>query len=79
MLYILFWKYSGVDVILKGKRLKQNLPNGVMKVVSSEDSGESSTYQNPQLASSFVKIFAPPICASVCSTNGRICLSRCTF
>ena len=63
----------------KGRRLKQNLPNGVINVVSKEDSCDSSTCQKPEFASSLVKIFAHPICASVCSTDGRICLSRCTL
>ena len=63
----------------KGRRLKQNLPNGVINVVSKEDSCDSSTCQKPEFTSSLVKIFAPPICASVCSTDGRICLSCCTL
>ena len=66
-------------MIPKGKRLKQNLPNGVTKVFSSKDSGESFTCQKPELASNFVKIFASPICASICSTDGKMCLSRCTL
>ena len=39
----------------KCRRLKQNLPNGVIKVVSKDESCESSTCQNPELASSLVK------------------------
>ena len=35
--------------------------------------------KNPEFAFSFVKIFAPPICANVCSTDGKICLSRSTL
>ena len=57
----IFWKYAGEDVIPKGKHLKQNLLNGVMKVVSREDFGESSTSQNMQLA--------PNFCENPCSSN----------
>ena len=63
----------------KGRCLKQNLPNGVINVVSKEDSCDSSTCQKPEFTSSLVKIFAPPIYASICSTDGRICLSCCTL
>ena len=63
----------------KGSRLKQNLPSGVIKVGSNAESCESSTCQNPELASSLVKTLAPPICAKVCSTEGKICHSLCTF
>ena len=76
---ILLWKYSGADVIPKGSLLKQNLLNGVMKVVIRDDSWDSSTCQNPELASSLVNILAPLICARVCSTEGKICLSLCTL
>ena len=67
------------DVIPNGIRLKQNFPKGVIKVVSKEDSWASSTCQNPELASSFEKNFAPPICARLCSTEGRIWHSRQTL
>ena len=43
----------------KGNLLKQNLPNGVMNVVSSRDSAESGIYQNPELALRREKILAP--------------------
>jgi len=40
-------------------RLKQNLPNGVMEVVSLADSGDKPICQNPELASSLLKMVAP--------------------
>ena len=55
-----------------GKQLKQNLLKGVMNVVRIADSLANLTCQKPELASSFENIFAPPICTSVCSTDGRI-------
>ena len=55
----------------KGNRLKQNLPNGVINVVSNADSLASGICQNPELASIFEKIRAPASCARACSTAGR--------
>ena len=49
------WKISGAELIPKGRRLKQNLPTGVMKVVSFRDSGSRGICQNPEYASHFVK------------------------
>lgn len=36
--------------------MKQNLPNGVMKVVSFADSGDKLVCQNPEFASSLLKL-----------------------
>ena len=58
-----------------GRRLKQNLPNGVIKVVRRADSLASGICQNPELASNFVNTLAPANWAKVCSTAGRGCHS----
>ena len=50
-----------------------------MKVVSSADSTDSGICQNPKLASSLVKTFAPAICAKICSTAGMGCRSLFTL
>ena len=50
-----------------------------MKVVSLDDSGSISICRNPELASNFVKYFAPPSWASVVSTEGKTCRSRHTL
>ena len=42
----------------KGNLWKQNLPNGVMKVVSGIDSGDRGICQNPELASNLENIFS---------------------
>ena len=49
----------------KGSLWKQNRPNGVMKVVSSAESGASGICQKPELASSLEKTLAPASCASL--------------
>ena len=69
------WKCSGAMVIPKGSRWKQNLPHGVMKVVSRADSGARGICQNPELASSLVNTLAPPSWARVGSTAGSGCFS----
>ena len=83
ILFILFWKYSGAEVIPKGSFRKQYLPNGVMNVVGSSELGERGICQNPELASSFVKTFvktfAPASLPRVWSTEGRSCFSLCTL
>ena len=73
---ILRWKYSGAEVIPNGSRLKAKHPNGVMKVVSFDDSGESCICQNPEFALSLEKYLAPLIYANVCSTDGKSKRSR---
>ena len=50
-----------------------------MNVVRRDDSGVSGICQNPELASNFVKIFAPANCANVCSTAGSWWCSRRTL
>ena len=50
--------------------MKQKRPKGVMNVVKHDDVAESGICQNPELASSLVKTFAPGICARICSTAG---------
>ena len=59
--------------------LKQNHPNGVIKVVSSLESSASGICQNPLLASSLLIIVAPDNCASVVSTLVIGCTSRKTL
>ena len=68
---ILFWKYSGVDVIPNTSWLKWswNLPNGVINVVSKADSFSSVIYQNFEFALILEKTFASPNWASMCSTD----------
>ena len=78
-LCFLFWKCSGADVIPNGKRRKQYLPKGVMKVVSSWDVGARGICQNPDLASSFVNTFAPASRPSVWSADGNSCFSLMTL
>ena len=63
----------------KDRRLKQNRPNGVMKVVSKADSFDSFICQNPELASSLENTLEPASCARLCSTDGRIRRSLWTF
>ena len=48
------WNISGPEVIPNGRRVKRYLPNGVMNVVKSEDSGASGICQNPEAASYYV-------------------------
>ena len=54
------WNISGTLEIPNGSRLKQYLPNGVMNVVSSCESGWRGNCQNPLAASSFVNILLRP-------------------
>ena len=55
-----------------GRQLMQKRPYGVINVVSLADSAVSSICQNPELASSFEKTFAFPICANTFSTDERM-------
>ena len=66
-----FWKCLGADLIPKGRWLKQNMPNGVIKVVSFADPGERPICQNPEFASSLLNTVAPANCARVWSTLGK--------
>ena len=63
----------------EGNRLKQNLPKGVMKVVSKADSYANGTCQKPEFASSFENILASDNCPRVYSTEGISCRSRRTL
>ena len=54
--------------MLKGSRLKQNRPKGVMKVQSLEDCLANSICRNLVFASSFVKLSLH----SVCCTEGSV-------
>ena len=76
---IFFWKNSGAEVIPTGSLLKQDLSNGVIKVVYRADSSKSLICQNPVLASSFVKTVAPVSWANTWSTDGSMCLSLLKF
>ena len=51
---ISLWKTSGPELILKGSRLKQYHPHGIMNVVSSWDSSCSGIWSNPLLQSSLL-------------------------
>ena len=72
---ILLWKCSGANEMPKGNRLKQNLPKGVMKVVSKADSSANGTFQKPEFASSFKNIPASDNCPRVYATEGISCHS----
>ena len=63
----------------KGNHLKQNLPKGVMKVVSKEDSSGNGTCQKPEFASNFKNILASDNCPRVCSKEGISCRSHRTL
>jgi len=56
---IRYWKISGADVIPNASRLKRNLPNGVINVVSLALSGCRAIYQSPLDVSSLEKHRAP--------------------
>ena len=53
-----FWKCSGVQLIPKGRRLKQTLLNWVTKVVRFADSSDRPICQNPEFASSWLNTVA---------------------
>ena len=69
----------GAEVIPNGSLLKQNCPNGVMKVVSNADSLDNLICQNLEFASNLEKTFAPQSWARICSTDGRMWCSLCTL
>ena len=75
---IMRWKISGAQLMPNGRRLKQNRPKGVMKVVSSLESGLSGTCQNQLLQSSLVKILLCPNFARLSSTEDIGNTSLCT-
>lgn len=56
---VFLWKISGALEIPKGSLLKQNLPNGMIKVVSLQLSGWRGICQNLLAASKEEKTFAP--------------------
>lgn len=66
------WKILGPDVIPKGNLLKQNLPIGIMNVVSFWQFGSNGIYQNPLDVSSVEKTLAPAILGITSSSMGRI-------
>ena len=70
---------SGADEMPKGIRLKQNLPKGVIKVVSNADSSANGTCQNPVFASNFENILVSDNCPRLYSTEGISCRSRRTL
>ena len=78
-LCILLWKCLGADVIPNGKRRKQHLPKGVMKIVSSQDDGARGICRYPELASRFVNTFTPVSRPSIWSTYGKSCFSLMTL
>jgi len=52
--------YFGADLIPNGSQLMQNLPNGVMNVVSKAYSFCNAICQNPEFATSLENTFASP-------------------
>ena len=62
----------------KGNWLKQNLPNGIIKVVNKADCLDSSICQNPELASNLLNTLALLNWVRVWSTDDKICLSLLT-
>ena len=59
-----------------GRRLKANLPKGVMKVVSSLDSSQRGNCQKLLFASNLVNILLFPSFARLSSTDIMGCISR---
>ena len=72
------WKISGADEIPNGSLLKQNLPMGVMKVVSFWLSGSRGICQKPLEASSAENTFAPASLGAMSSSVGNTYSSRLT-
>ena len=70
-LLIKFWGRI-IEVMPKGKRLKQNLLLGVINVVSGAGFSDNLICQNLELVSNLVNTLAPCNCARVCSTEGRM-------
>ena len=58
---IVHWKISGAEDIPKGNFLKQNLLNGVIKVVCNRLSLSNGIWWNPLAAPNFENIFEPLI------------------
>ena len=56
---ILRWKISGAEDIPKGNPLKQNPPNGVIKVVINRLSSYDGIWWNPLAASNLETVFEP--------------------
>ena len=69
--FMFFWNFSEPELTPKGKTLKQKCLHDIMKVVSSPNSNVSFICQNPEFASSLVKILDPANLPSVVSTAGR--------
>ena len=72
------WNISGAEEIPNGRRLKQNLPKGVMNVVRSLLSFDRYICQNPLAASSFVNILLWASWAKLSSTIFMGWISLCT-
>ena len=77
--FIRHWKCSGALEMPKGNFLKQQRPNGVIKVVRCQELYSREICQNPQLALSLLKTVVPASCARVSSTLGSGCSSRSTL
>ena len=71
------WKSSGAEEIPKGRRLKQNIPYGVINVVKWANSLDKGTCQKPEFVSSLVKNCGSASCIKVWSTDGSMCHSHC--
>ena len=68
---MVFWNFSKPELISKGNTLKQNRPQGVMKVLKGLDSQANLICQKPEFASSLVKAVEPAKLPNVVSTAGR--------
>ena len=71
---IRYWKLSGADVIPNASRLKQNLPHGVINVVSLALSGCRGICQSPQDVSSLEKYRVPASLGAISSMVGSTSL-----
>lgn len=69
---IFFWKIYGALVMPNGSLLGICLPNGMIKVVSSQRSGCDGIWKKPLAASSDEKTVAPRSFAVISSVNGRM-------
>ena len=71
---IRYWKLSGADVIPNASRLKQNLPHGVINVVSLALSGCRGICQSPLDVSSLEKYRVPASLGAISSKVGSTSL-----
>ena len=72
------WKVSGAENIPKGSLLKQNLPNGIIKVVSNRPSLSNGSWWNPLAAFNFENVFESFNLGDISSKLGSMKCSLCT-